>query len=151
MARSAIYSLISLGVRNIFISNRTLSKAQALAKHYNDLIAAGDLLDLGPERLSQTRVGAIESFASAWPSGIRQPTVIISCIPRQAAGESPTNFSLPEAWLKSPTGGVVVEVSHHLSAEHVRNANDVLGCVRPTGIHNRLSDEGASAEGMDLS
>ena len=110
MARSAIYSLISLGFRNIFICNRTFSKAEALAEHYNSLVTAGDIPELDPEGMAQTRVRVLESFTSSWPSDVRQPTVIISCIPRQAAGEPPTNFSLPEAWLKSPTGGVVVEV-----------------------------------------
>ena len=110
MARSAIYSLVSLGVRNIFTCNRTFSKAADLAEHYNKLIDAGAMSELIPEYASQTRVQVIESFTSNWPNEARHPTIIVSCIPRQAAGEPPTNFSIPEAWLKSATGGVVLEV-----------------------------------------
>ena len=110
MARAAIYSLISLGVRNIFICNRTYGKATALAEHYNELIRSREIPELNLEASSQASVRVLESFNSGWPIDIRHPTIVVSCIPRQAAGEPPTEFLLPEAWLKSPTGGVVLEV-----------------------------------------
>ena len=111
MARSAIYSLISLGVQNIFVCNRTLSNATALATYYNNLGADGKLSELTSSDASQTRVRVLETFASPWPHDVRLPTMIVNCIPRLGANDSATNISLPESWLKSPTGGVVVEVS----------------------------------------
>ena len=110
MARSAIYSLISLGVQNIFVCNRTLSHAVALAEHYNSLIESGTISDLISGQMSKVQVNVLETFTSEWPSDVRQPTIIVNCIPRLGDDGSPINVSLPQAWLKSPTGGVVVEV-----------------------------------------
>ena len=112
MARAAIYSMISLGVRNIFICNRTLEHARSLAEHYNDLIAAGEISELSPDSAAQSRIRVIESFASSWPSNFRQPTMIVCCIPTHAADGSLTNFTLPEGWLKSPNWGVVVDAAY---------------------------------------
>ena len=111
MARAAIYSMISLGVRNIFVCNRTLENANALAEHYNQLIGVGSISELDPSAASQSRIRVLESFASLWPRDVRQPTMIVCCIPTHGPDGSPTNFSVPEAWLLSPNGGVVLEVS----------------------------------------
>lgn len=110
MARSAIYSLISLGIRQIFVCNRTFSRASALAQRYNDLIANNQVPEMRPENAPLTRIQVLETFTSNWPTDVRTPSIIVCCVPRQTEDKEATNFSLPEAWLKSPTGGVVLEV-----------------------------------------
>jgi shikimate 5-dehydrogenase len=110
MARSAIYALLSLGVKHIFVCNRTFEYAEALCKHYNDHIQAGAIpvLDINDEGMPHVR--ALDSFDAPWPKDTRQPTIVVSCIPRQIANQPPINFIVPDGWLKSPTGGVVLEV-----------------------------------------
>ena len=63
-----------------------------------------------PENAPQTKVQVLETFATNWPTDVRTPSIIVCCVPRQTATNEATNFALPEAWLKSPTGGVVLEV-----------------------------------------
>lgn len=111
MARAAIYAMISLGVQNIFVCNRTRGNAEELAEHYNRLIRASAIVDLSPADVSSTSVVALESFNSPWPKEMRHPAMIVSCIPTQTTDGVPTNFVLPKEWLGSRTGGVVVEVS----------------------------------------
>lgn len=112
MARAAIHSLASLGCQNIFICNRTASNAHTLANHYNDLIKAGDIPELGTNNTSNTQVRVIESFTDSWPANARQPTMIVCCIPADSADGTPIDFELPSEWLQSPTGGIVVEVAY---------------------------------------
>lgn len=119
MARSAIYSLLSLGVRSIYICNRTKTNALALAEHYNGLIESGQLPELGGEDASQARIHLLESFDATWPKDARLPTMVISCIPRHAADQPPAKFALPADWLKSPTAGVVLEVSYRQTSSSV--------------------------------
>lgn len=111
MARAAIYAMISLGVRNVFVCNRTFKHAHDLAEHYNRLIEARDIVELSHENAAFTSVTPLKSLDSAWPSDVRLPTMIVSCIPTQQSDGLPTNFTLPHEWLGSRTGGVVVEVS----------------------------------------
>lgn len=136
MARSAIYSLISLGIRNIFICNRTLSKATALAEHYNNLIDTGALPELGSESVTKTRVRVLDTFISNWPSDVRQPTIVVCCVPRQAASEPPTNFSLPEHWLKSATGGVVLEVKPPASMQKANVDKESRSHIDNRSLHS---------------
>lgn len=112
MARAAMHSLASLGCQNIFICNRTPDNARVLADQYNALVKAGHVPGLGANNTNSTRVRVIESFADDWPSTARQPTMIACCIPADSADGSPIDFTLPAAWLKSPTGGVVVEIAY---------------------------------------
>lgn len=121
MARAAVYSLISLGVRSIFLCNRTRTRALALAEHYNGLIAANELSVLSSDHGSETRVHVVDSFASDWPIEARSPAIIVCCIPRRTEDDMPTDFTLPEAWLRSPTGGVVLEVRRNTVYIHVSN------------------------------
>jgi shikimate 5-dehydrogenase len=111
MARAAIYAMISLGVQNIFVCNRTKGNAEELAEHYNRLIKANAIAELSPADAATTTVTALESFSSPWPKHMRHPAMIVSCIPTQTTDGTPTNFVLPQDWLSSRTGGVVVEVS----------------------------------------
>uniref|UniRef100_A0A2D3UU77 Related to pentafunctional AROM protein n=1 Tax=Ramularia collo-cygni TaxID=112498 RepID=A0A2D3UU77_9PEZI len=112
MARAAIYAMISLGVQNIFVCNRTKGNAEELADHYNRLIRANAIVDLSPADASSTSVVALESFKTPWPAHMRHPAMIVSCIPTQTTDGVPTNFVLPKDWLGSRTGGVVVELAY---------------------------------------
>lgn len=109
MARAAIYSMIHLGVQNIFVYNRTLANAEKLAQHYNrqDIFAN--------ERMGadgRPRVSILSTLDEPWPAEYKQPTVIVSGIPAHSIGGAPApNFNVPTQWLESPTGGVVVDVS----------------------------------------
>ena len=149
MARAAIYSMISLGVRNIFICNRTLSKATSLAQHYNNLISEGKISELSPQSAMEARVRVLESFASSWPTDARQPSIVVCCIPRQSAGEVSTGFSLPDGWLKSPTGGVVLEVCS-MTGTYNTISDKMLGCVSAAFISNCPSNSRASSRRMEF-
>jgi 3-dehydroquinate dehydratase type I len=108
MARAAIYSMIHLGVQNIFLHNRTLAHAQNLAQHYNTQFDNSSDASRGPRK---AKVRVISSTKDPWPSKYKQPTMVVCCIPAHSTGDQPaTNFEMPECWLESPTGGVVVEV-----------------------------------------
>lgn len=111
MARAAIYAMISLGVQNIFVCNRTKGNAEELAEHYNRLIRANGIAELSPSNAANTTVTALDSFQAEWPKNMRHPTMVVSTIPTQTLDGMPTNFTLPKEWLGSRTGGVVVEVS----------------------------------------
>ena len=112
MARAAIYSMISLGVQNIYVCNRTKGNAEELAEHYNRLIRTNGIAELSPANAANTTVKALESFSSEWPKHMRHPTMIVSTIPTQTLDGMPTNFTLPKDWLSSRTGGVVVELAY---------------------------------------
>ncbi|GAP91943.1 putative quinate repressor [Rosellinia necatrix] len=104
MARAAIYALIKLGCRKIFIFNRTLAKAQSVAAHFNAYAARHR-----PERICHV----IESAGDPWPEGYQQPTILISCIPSFGLDDRPSvDFRMPSQWLQSPTGGVVIELAY---------------------------------------
>ncbi|RHZ43650.1 putative quinate pathway repressor protein QutR [Aspergillus thermomutatus] len=110
MARAAVYSMIHLGVQNIFVYNRTMANAEKLAHHYNrqNLLAHGWG---GPN--SRPTVHVLQSLQDNWPTDYKQPTVICCCIPAHSIGGVPApNFQLPSQWLGSPTGGVVVELAY---------------------------------------
>ncbi|KAI1818388.1 hypothetical protein GGS20DRAFT_286841 [Poronia punctata] len=111
MARAAIYALIKLGCRNIFIHNRTLSKAQDVATHFN---AYAKEQNLAGRRGNDDRIcRVIESAKDPWPEGFQQPTIILSCIPSSGVDDKPTvDFLMPSHWLRSPTGGVVIELAY---------------------------------------
>jgi 3-dehydroquinate dehydratase type I len=103
MARAAIYAMIQLGCRKIFMYNRTLEHAESVAQHFNSW-AAGLSSD-------GEIVRVLKSATEGWPSGNRYPTMIVSCVPARGIGnQAPANFEMPPQWLGSPTGGVVVEV-----------------------------------------
>lgn len=107
MARAAIYAMIQLGCRKIFMFNRTVENAEQVARHFNSW-AAGLSSD-------GQIVRVLNSKHVEWPSNFNFPTMIVSCVPgTSVGGDAPANFEMPLQWLKSPTGGVVVEVSSEL-------------------------------------
>ncbi|KAI1382381.1 hypothetical protein F4677DRAFT_24658 [Hypoxylon crocopeplum] len=110
MARAAIYALIKLGCRMIFLSNRTRGKADDVAAHFNMYALEQRLLGRQNEG-PVCRV--IDSASDPWPEGYQQPTMILSCIPASGTDDNPpVDFRMPSQWLRSPTGGVVIELAY---------------------------------------
>lgn len=104
--------MLSMGVRHIFVCNRTVATAHALAEHYNRLIDEDIIKDARESDGTVARVRVIENFTDAWPQEYSYPTMVVCTIPAQKQdGTAPTSFRVPDSWLRSPTGGVAVEVS----------------------------------------
>lgn len=104
MARSAIYAMLRLGCRKIFIYNRTLSRAEEVARHFNSWASS-------PADSAEV-VRVLRSTQDDWPDDASPPSLIASCVPADPdRNEPPANFEMPLQWLGSPTGGVVLEVS----------------------------------------
>ncbi|KAK7519569.1 uncharacterized protein IWZ02DRAFT_434086 [Phyllosticta citriasiana] len=103
MARAAVYALIHMGVRTIFIYNRTESNARRLAEHF--------FKNSGDSRFC--RYHFLQSVDEPWPKSHGYPTIVVSCIPTHAVGDSPAPyFTLPQQWMGSKTGGVVLELGY---------------------------------------
>ncbi|KAJ9131577.1 Quinate repressor protein [Pleurostoma richardsiae] len=114
MARAAIYALIQLGCRNIFIYNRTIQNAQTVADHFNSWTASQGISPAGKQQNGALQVcHVVTSITQPWPAGYQQPTIIVSCVPATSSdGSPPADFEVPIQWLRSPTGGVVVELAY---------------------------------------
>ncbi|RDW64296.1 repressor protein [Aspergillus mulundensis] len=104
MGRAAIYAMLRLGCRKIFIYNRTLSRAERVARHFNSWAAS----QVGSTEV----VYVLQSLHDDWPDAC-PPCIIASCVPADPDGdEPPANFEMPMQWLGSPTGGVVLEFAY---------------------------------------
>jgi 3-dehydroquinate dehydratase type I len=122
MARAAAYALIRLGVKNILIHNRTRSRAEELIKqfkdHKNGSISQDGILSRGMQREEESPDHAlhplfriVDSKDDPLPEDMNPPTIVISCIStKDMNGTCSVDTSLPDDWLSSPTGGVVIEV-----------------------------------------
>ncbi|KAL4886488.1 type I 3-dehydroquinase-domain-containing protein [Aspergillus karnatakaensis] len=110
MARAAVYSMIHLGVQNIFVWNRTVAKAERLADHY----MRSNLRTAGRSGSSpRYHIHVLDSLQSSWPANYKQPTIVCSCIPAHRIDDQPApNTQLPTQWTESPTGGVVVDLAY---------------------------------------
>lgn len=105
MARAAIYAMLRLGCRKIFIYNRTLSRAESVSQHFNSWASS--------QADSAEVVRVLRSLEDDWPSDASPPTLIASCVPADPdRDEPPANFEMPTQWLGSSTGGLVLEVSY---------------------------------------
>ncbi|KAI0889773.1 uncharacterized protein GGS22DRAFT_3960 [Annulohypoxylon maeteangense] len=110
MGRAAIYALIKLGCRMIFIHNRTKSTAEEVARHFNEYAIEQKLIR---QNAGELICHVINSPNDPWPESYQQPTIVLSCIPASGIDDSPpVDFRMPPHWLKSPTGGVVIELAY---------------------------------------
>lgn len=130
MARAAIYAMIRLGIKHIFVYNRTLRNAENLVTQFSQQKFAVQSLNLAfcsppssregsimddrdVEYVGPSTVHVIPSMEDAWPSNFDLPAVVISCIPAlEKDGTTLTDSSLPSAWLQSNTGGVAIELAY---------------------------------------
>ncbi|KAI1363301.1 type I 3-dehydroquinase-domain-containing protein [Xylaria arbuscula] len=113
MARAAVYSMLQLGVQNIVVYNRSPENAEKLVSHFERLLSRNDIPLLSKVEDGKTYFHILRTRNEPWPEHLRQPTIVVSCIPSQQNGnDPPPNFTLPEAWMGSPTGGVVVDFSY---------------------------------------
>ncbi|KAF1833243.1 hypothetical protein BDW02DRAFT_386073 [Decorospora gaudefroyi] len=115
MARAAIYSMLQLGIKNIAIFNRTTENARKMVFYFAQLAASPSAAKLFPSfvQASLPTFRILSSREEAWPSDMRPPTVIVSCIPTHAVGdEASPDFTLPPHWMQSPSGGVVIELAY---------------------------------------
>ncbi|KAK0714922.1 type I 3-dehydroquinase-domain-containing protein [Lasiosphaeris hirsuta] len=114
MARAAIYALIQLGCRNIFIHNRTTHNAVEVANHFNQWATAqGITTGTKGNGLPSEICRVLSSLLDSWPPGYQLPTMVISCVPATSVdGNPPADFEMPFDWLRSPTGGVIVELAY---------------------------------------
>lgn len=133
MAHATVYSLIQLGVQNIWIWNRTLSHAKTLAARYNGkrypvpspglvvLHASQDRQE--DECFGPASVRVIETMEE-WEASATLPTIIVACIP------SP-DIEIPPSWLSSKTGGVAIDVSPATLRVHAYSfRTSVLTCLQ---------------------
>ncbi|KAG0651247.1 Quinate repressor [Hyphodiscus hymeniophilus] len=113
MARAAIYALIRLDVPNIFIYNRTVKHADALATHFNELAVRYRGATGRTSCRNEQRIMVIASMHDLWPTGFEQPTIVVSCVPAHSIGTVPSaNLTLPLGWLQSVNGGVFLELAY---------------------------------------
>ncbi|OGM43839.1 pentafunctional AROM polypeptide [Aspergillus bombycis] len=105
MAHAAIYASYQLGVRHICVYNRTFSNARRLVDYYRNWVESKNKAPL--------HLTILSSPDDPWPTHLRQPTIIVSCIPGQKCGiELSSALRIPDQWLQSKTGGVFVEVAY---------------------------------------
>jgi threonine dehydrogenase-like Zn-dependent dehydrogenase len=108
MARATVYALMDLGVRNIVIWNRSIARAELLVANYS--VYATSLAT--PGNFWQTRFRILHNLTDPWPADMNQPTIIVCTPPAHTIDKTPgLDFTVPEPWFGSMTGGVIVEVS----------------------------------------
>ena len=111
MSRAAVYAMLQVGVQNIMIYNRTVANAEKMAQHFRQLMQNPDFQSLGGG--DRTHFQVIPSREDPWPASFNPPTIIISGIPTHRIGDKPApGFTVPEDWLVSRTGGVIVELGY---------------------------------------
>lgn len=123
IARAAVYCLMRLGVRNICIYNRTVSHARSLAMHFEQVFEdflrenenenenEGQYSRNSNNNSERLRITVLDSIDSPWPENFNQPSIAI-CAIKAYDHQNPTAppLKIPQAWMKNPTGGIVVEV-----------------------------------------
>jgi hypothetical protein len=143
--------MLSMGVRHIFVCNRTVATAHALAEHYNRLIDEDVIKDARESDGTAARVRVIEKFTDQWPQEFSYPTMVVCTIPAQKQdGSAPTSFTVPDSWLRSPTGGVAVEVSliEVHAASQITNTH-LTALLQPHGHFLRPANAPSSQTGLD--
>ncbi|KAH7166418.1 type I 3-dehydroquinase-domain-containing protein [Dactylonectria macrodidyma] len=125
MARAAAYALIRLGVKHIFVQNRSRHRAVELVKQFYGRSFNGNCEEGGteleqsngssesPDHILPPIFRVVNSKEEPWPEDASPPTIVVSCVAtRDLDGQCSVNTSIPQHWLSSPTGGVVVELSY---------------------------------------
>lgn len=108
MARAAVYAMLQMGCRNIFVYNRTVSNTRKVVTHFNDFAGR---YHTGTTATLPVKV--LESMSDPWPPGYSPPTIVVSCVTHEVLDGNPgADFTMPETWLESPTGGVVIEMAY---------------------------------------
>jgi shikimate 5-dehydrogenase/shikimate kinase len=129
MARAAIYAMTRLGIEHICIYNRTCEHALDVASHFGRQSRSGapNPSPFAEKHPRTASIIIIDSLDDPWPSNLRFPTVIINCSPVPSDSIQPQTsqhnripelepaVSIPNAWLKSPTGGVYLELAYNSS------------------------------------
>ncbi|KAI8937169.1 hypothetical protein NX059_006381 [Plenodomus lindquistii] len=133
MARAAVYALLQLGVRNIVIFNRTYTRAEKLVAHFSRFVSTTSEAPhaISPKQELKANFHVLRSREDAWPEEFRDPTIILACIPTDPIDGGPAaRFTLPPLWMKSPTGGVVMETAYKTLdtplAQQIRHASSKL-------------------------
>lgn len=159
MARAALYALLQLNVPNIVMYNRTISNAEVLAKHFSNVEIVKDtvayLHGLGSPSENQNitmkrQISILESLKADWPSNMSQPTIVICCVPAPTKiGQLGADFILPSQWMRSPTGGVVLDLNYRQLVtpliRQIRRCSD-RGWVPVDGIQNLCAQSSAQFE-----
>jgi shikimate 5-dehydrogenase len=108
MARAAVYAMLQMGCNNVFVYNRTTANTTNLADHFNDWASKHTQI-----HRFRHPVKVLESTNRPWPTGYSLPTMIVSCVTHELLDGNPgADFEMPEPWLESPTGGVVLEMAY---------------------------------------
>lgn len=106
MARAAVYAMLQLGCKTIFVFNRTIANTRALARHFNQWAQ-------GSSGNTHEPVKVLESISQTWPSEFSLPTIVVSCVTHEFIDGNPgAHFEMPDTWLESPSGGVVLEMAY---------------------------------------
>jgi 3-dehydroquinate dehydratase type I len=109
MARAAIYAMLRLGCRKIFVHNRTAENAHTVAQHFNSWASSANG-GLPGEQV----VSVLPSRHDPWPANFVSPTLIVSCVPAHSINnQPPANFEMPEQWLQSSSGGVIMDMAYN--------------------------------------
>ncbi|RMY61353.1 hypothetical protein D0863_11297 [Hortaea werneckii] len=126
MARATIYALQRLQVQTIFVWNRTARNAEKMISMFdgNRSSTQGQFAHCTEDALPRessarsadsktvrpARIFSLSSMSEPWPSEFEPPTIVVSCISRVT--QPPPEIVLPESWLRSQTGGVVIELAY---------------------------------------
>ena len=144
MARATVYALMDLGVRNIVIWNRSIARAELLVANYS--VYATSLAT--PGNSWQTKFRILQNLTDPWPMDMNQPSIIVCTPPAHTINNIPgLDFTVPEPWFGSMTGGVIVEVSLHFMpgyeyllthrASYPTKRRRHLSCVKHTATRTR--------------
>lgn len=145
MARAAVYAMLKLGIQNIVVFNRTFENAVKLVAHFERLVHQTQSNSISTFATKRLKMHVLESRDDPWPENLRQPTIVVSCIPTHRIGDNPSpDFTLPPQWFKSLTGGVVLEVTA-LPTLSISIANVFQACVsKPSHTSSRANTRRSS-------
>ncbi|KAJ9608143.1 hypothetical protein H2200_007131 [Cladophialophora chaetospira] len=111
MARAAVYAMLQIGCKHVFVFNRTIANTLALARHFNELTRSQ--VDPNLPTAAHEHVKVIERRTDPWPTDCAPPTIVVSCVTHELLDGNPgADFEMPQSWLESPSGGVVVEMAY---------------------------------------